>query len=164
VQHSRTLRDLSLGGCKLGDTLASKVFGAWIHGRNLARGALDLSVNLLAGHIFQQADDKSEKPNEAATCKLLNFSGNLLTDEAIGPLTRLIERVEVESLDLSGNRLGKDTLVWLRERAPSVTTIDLSGNHLSLVKSASILELREPGDLQVRYTKEQTTIKKPRKL
>ena len=158
VKTSRTLQDLNLTECKLGDTYAFKIFNAWIAPiKGNSRGELTLSSNLLRSP-FPDDDRKSEEEEqqpkheiqmEPLSLKKVDLSGNGLNDKAIASLTLLLlkERIKIERVDLSRNQLGKQTLVELREFMEgcpelSFETIDLSGNLPILLKSTSLLEMR----------------------
>lgn len=160
VEDSRTLKNLNLSGCKLGDSLGSKMFKAWISGKSKSRGSLDLSLNLLSGNVFAGiVKDKGEKgvPLEPTQCSAISFAKNLLDDEAVGLdfISIVVKyRLQVSSLDLSDNLLGKTTLILLRQHGDAeefCDEIDISGNSLSLLKSASIMELGA-SQIKMKYT------------
>ena len=161
VKTSRTLQDLNLTECKLGDTYAFKIFNAWIAPiKGNSRGELTLSSNLLRSPFPDDGRKKSEEEEELLqpkheiqmeplSLKKVDLSGNSLNDQAIASLTLLLlkERVKIERVDLSRNQLGKQTLVELREFMEgcpelSFETIDLSENLPILLKSTSLLEMR----------------------
>lgn len=159
VKTSRTLQDLNLTECKLGDTYAFKIFNAWIAPiKGNSRGELTLSSNLLRSPFPDDDRKKSEEEllqpkheiqMEPLSLKKVDLSGNSLNDQAIASLTLLLlkERVKIERVDLSRNQLGKQTLVELREFMEgcpelSFETIDLSENFPILLKSTSLLEMR----------------------
>ena len=121
---------------------------------------MDLSLNLLSGNVFAGiVKDKGEKgvPLEPTQCSAICFAKNLLDDEAVGLdfISIVVKyRLQVSSLDLSDNLLGKTTLILLRQHGDAeefCDEIDISGNSLSLLKSASIMELGA-SQIKMKYT------------
>ncbi len=94
-------------------------------------------------------------------CEEVSLSRNLLTDQSLRDLLDCFDRLDVtvNSLDLSGNKLTKNSLVQLRRYLDDgeyerIGSIDLSNNHASVIRNASILELRQDNNIKVSYTKE----------
>lgn len=83
-------------------------------------------------------------------------------DTNFGKVLKL-KHVRILSMDLSGNTLDKQALVYLRDFLEAASDdlafeqLNLTNNTLSMLKSASILEMRQRGSLYltvVTYTKE----------
>ena len=167
MSTSPKLQDLSLDGCSLSDALGANVMVSWF---TQNRGVLSLEDNMLSGQLFSlilsdKEYDETLEIKEPLICQKVSLSRNKLVDLGadFGKVLKL-KHVRVCSLDLSGNSLDKRALVYLREFLETTADdlafeqLNLTNNNLSLLKSASILEMRQRGSLfltVVTYTKEQ---------
>jgi hypothetical protein len=91
-----------------------------------------------------------EEFKDPAAFKSLSFSRNSLNDDGMCDFLKVLthSRIRVQTLNFSKNQLGKRSLIELRRfldfgpEDQAFERLDLAENQQSLLKSASILELR----------------------